>query len=251
VRQREELPASPPGLPLEGLSPREKPQLRPIPTPYAGYIFRSLLEARWAVFFDALAIKWHYEIDSVILSPFGERYRPDFYLPQHGCYIEVKPPRPDKQEQRKAYLLNYCLAHNEDPAKSRERAFVLHGGIPWPYPKEGNIIGFSASSEQEGDPSLRDLCWQVCPMCHQVLIGRINTFACGGCEEELGLLVDDALDNVAGIPMFDQMLEIVPAMVSAAVSTKFFRSGHMMPALQEAYAKARAARLEGRRRRPS
>jgi hypothetical protein len=29
-----------------------------IPTRYKGYHFRSRLEARWAVFFDALGIKW-------------------------------------------------------------------------------------------------------------------------------------------------------------------------------------------------
>ena len=32
-----------------------------LPTKYAGIQFRSRLEARWAVFFDALKIKWEYE----------------------------------------------------------------------------------------------------------------------------------------------------------------------------------------------
>ena len=59
-------------------------------------------------------------------------------------------------------------------------------------------------------------------MRHRVLIGRINALSCCGCEEELTVVVDDALDNVEGIPAFDQMLASVPAMVSAAVSTKFF-----------------------------
>jgi len=32
-----------------------------IPTEYAGCTFRSRLEARWAVFFDAMRIEWQYE----------------------------------------------------------------------------------------------------------------------------------------------------------------------------------------------
>jgi len=47
--------------------------------------------------------------------------------------------------------LNYCFADNEDPAKSQERVFVLYGDIPWPYPQQGNIVGFSASHAR-GNP---------------------------------------------------------------------------------------------------
>lgn len=51
---------------------------KPIPTRYAGYHFRSRLEARWAVFFDALGLRWHYE-DQGYELPSG-RYLPDFRL---------------------------------------------------------------------------------------------------------------------------------------------------------------------------
>lgn len=61
------------------------------PTIYNGYSFRSRLEARWAVFFDAAGIKYHYEYQDFVL-PSG-RYLPDFYLPEFegGSYAEVKP----------------------------------------------------------------------------------------------------------------------------------------------------------------
>lgn len=36
-------------------------QIKPIETYYNGYRFRSRLEARWAVFFDAAGIKYQYE----------------------------------------------------------------------------------------------------------------------------------------------------------------------------------------------
>lgn len=65
-----------------------------IETAYAGYKFRSRLEARWAVFFDALGIKWEYEPEGFILAD-GTWYLPDFWLPRFcgdgGLWIEVKP----------------------------------------------------------------------------------------------------------------------------------------------------------------
>jgi hypothetical protein len=63
--------------------------IRAIETRYAGCRFRSRLEARWAVFFDQLDIKWQYENEGVVLST-GERYLPDFYLPTQDWAVEVK-----------------------------------------------------------------------------------------------------------------------------------------------------------------
>lgn len=66
--------------------------LKPIDTPYRGHLFRSRLEARWAVFFDALGLEWEYESEGYDLD--GIWYLPDFRVktPQ-GAYmwIEVKP----------------------------------------------------------------------------------------------------------------------------------------------------------------
>jgi hypothetical protein len=64
--------------------------IKPIQTRYQGYNFRSRLEARWAVFFDALNINWEYESEGYVL-PNGKNYLPDFYLPQVNMYVEVKP----------------------------------------------------------------------------------------------------------------------------------------------------------------
>lgn len=63
--------------------------IRAIETHYAGCRFRSRLEARWAVFFDALSIAWEYEPQGYELST-GRRYLPDFLLPECGTWIEVK-----------------------------------------------------------------------------------------------------------------------------------------------------------------
>lgn len=66
--------------------------IKPIETNYKGCRFRSRLEARWAVFFDNLGIKWEYEPEGFEL-PDGTRYLPDFYLPRSKTYAEVKPPK--------------------------------------------------------------------------------------------------------------------------------------------------------------
>jgi hypothetical protein len=54
------------------------PDIRPIETLYAGHRFRSRLEARWAVFFDHVGIKWEYEPEGYQTS--AGWYLPDFRL---------------------------------------------------------------------------------------------------------------------------------------------------------------------------
>lgn len=69
--------------------------IKAIQTEYKGYLFRSRLEARWAVFFDACNVRWEYEPEGFEL-PNGQLYLPNFLL--HGCggrcpeslYVEVK-----------------------------------------------------------------------------------------------------------------------------------------------------------------
>ena len=63
--------------------------IKPIETVYNGYRFRSRLEARWAVFFDAAGIEYYYEPEGVKLSD-GTLYLPDFYLPKSKQWFEVK-----------------------------------------------------------------------------------------------------------------------------------------------------------------
>ncbi|HXG11593.1 MAG TPA: hypothetical protein VNK04_17695 [Gemmataceae bacterium] len=66
--------------------------IRPIETVYKGFRFRSRLEARWAVFFDGLRLKYEYELEGYRL-PSGAGYLPDFVLPDLAVYVEVKPNR--------------------------------------------------------------------------------------------------------------------------------------------------------------
>jgi hypothetical protein len=63
--------------------------IKAIETIYNGFRFRSRLEARWAVFFDALDIEYQYEPEGFDLGEAGW-YLPDFYLPQRGQWVEIK-----------------------------------------------------------------------------------------------------------------------------------------------------------------
>ncbi len=77
-------------------------EIKPIETYYNGYRFRSRLEARWAVFFDAAGIKYQYEHEGFRLGN-EVCYLPDFYLPDHNLIVEIKPT--PEQDDGKAKLL--------------------------------------------------------------------------------------------------------------------------------------------------
>lgn len=65
--------------------------MKPIDTRYAGHRFRSRLEARWAVFFDAAGVPWQYEPQGFEVGADKRWYLPDFYLPESSTWVEVKP----------------------------------------------------------------------------------------------------------------------------------------------------------------
>lgn len=64
--------------------------ITPLETRYAGCRFRSRLEARWAVFFDHLGIKWEYEPQGYAVGRNKQPYLPDFRLPELDTLVEVK-----------------------------------------------------------------------------------------------------------------------------------------------------------------
>lgn len=73
-----------------------------LPTVYRGNTFRSALEASWAATLDSLSLRWEYEPKTVTL-PSGEKYLPDFHLPDIGTWIEVKGTGVPRVEKAFAY----------------------------------------------------------------------------------------------------------------------------------------------------
>lgn len=62
-----------------------------LPTWHSGVLFRSRTEARWAIFFDGLGLKWEYEAQGFDTD--GEWYLPDFliFAPLGNIWAEIKP----------------------------------------------------------------------------------------------------------------------------------------------------------------
>jgi len=97
--------------------------IKPIETHWNGYRFRSRLEARWAVFFDAAGIAFEYEPEGFELGALG-RYLPDFFLPEIGTYFEVKHENFDPSESPNEVLRIIAFSKSE-------KQIVVCFGSPW------------------------------------------------------------------------------------------------------------------------
>jgi hypothetical protein len=94
--------------------------IKPVKTEYKGIVFRSKLEAQWAVFFDGIGLKWEYE--SCMFNTRHGGYCPDFYLPTvcDGIYIEIKPTKETNIERDKL----------EDVSKQSGKICIFQIGRP-------------------------------------------------------------------------------------------------------------------------
>lgn len=103
-----------------------------IETEYRGYRFRSRLEARWAVFFDALGLPWEYEVQGYQL-PDGTAYLPDFWLPTLNTWYEVKPAltRETREAQHTTKAWRFMEAVNYGP-DDHTHSVIAYGYIPDP-----------------------------------------------------------------------------------------------------------------------
>jgi hypothetical protein len=82
------------------------PTIPAIETCYAGYRFRSRLEARWAVFFKHAGIDFKYEPEGYVVD--GVPYLPDFLIypgTEFQTWVEIKGQFPDDAEIKKAAKL--------------------------------------------------------------------------------------------------------------------------------------------------
>lgn len=104
-------------------------------TLYRNHLFRSRLEAKYAVFFDALNEQWEYEKEGYDLDD-GDHYLPDFYLPRIRMFVEIKPTWPNAKEVRKCRKLQFFT----------ERDVAICYGLPL----ENEAIHFGWSENDGG-----------------------------------------------------------------------------------------------------
>lgn len=101
-----------------------------IDTFYNGNYFRSRLEARWAVYFDLIGLKYEYEPNGF---KFKNRYNylPDFFLPEQNLYCEIK--------NKNAYWIDGGRHLRNPSAYNNKDAFryvkiseeLMRESIPW------------------------------------------------------------------------------------------------------------------------
>ncbi len=159
-----------------------EPQLTPIETLYKGYRFRSRLEARWAVFFDTLGIRWEYEKEGFALGDAGW-YLPDFWLPDYEYWIEIKGAQITKPDQRKVAALARL---------SGQPVFVFVGNIGVPILEwhddrvvlaEGSSALVATSDRRLWGHSGMCVMWVGCPTC--LALDIVGTLPDGTCTHSL------------------------------------------------------------------
>jgi len=99
--------------------------IQAIETEYKGYLFRSRLEARWAVFFDELGADWEYEPEGFKMDSIW--YLPDFLVKENKmpkAYIEIKPDMPPYED---------ALMKASELAKRSQIETVVFWGTPYQY----------------------------------------------------------------------------------------------------------------------
>jgi hypothetical protein len=166
-------------------------KIKAIETKYAGRYFRSRLEARWAIFFDVMCVKWEYENQGFSIG--DDRYLPDFELPEWECYIEIKPSCISGEDDRRIKR----IMKNWNGGKGKS-LWVIKGS-----PAYGQYKAYRTpedACEQSTTNGLIEFVFGSCRKCNGLWWGYTNGDAWGGkcqpgCEsekwtDEYGLVAD-------------------------------------------------------------
>ncbi|MHC4463683.1 MAG: PDDEXK family nuclease [Planctomycetota bacterium] len=155
--------------------------IKAIDTWYKGDFFRSRLEARWAVFFRTLGIEYKYEPDGYDIN--GTWYLPDFYLPDQGYWLEIKP-NIDGLDKPDHILFDYMEKKtdwNREPVVFHPLNFFVIVGDPWIDPLEHPSTGIKYQAHLLFDSFYY---WCECPRCNRIELqyeGRADRTACKTC----------------------------------------------------------------------
>lgn len=158
--------------------------MKALDTEYKGFRFRSRLEARWAVFMDAMGVQYEYEREAYDLD--GLFYLPDFWLPQMKAHLEIKPEQPTDDETEKAVRL---AKHTSAPV------YIIFGALetPWhnnhPSSESAHMIEWMKCEEGEHSGWDCSYWWCECPHCHRCELqfnGRADRIKCGCQKSEHG-----------------------------------------------------------------
>ena len=132
---------------------------KPIETFYAGHRFRSRLEARYAVLFDSLGIRWEYEGQG--FEVVGRPYLPDFRLLDSGTWVEVKGAETELDQD-----LMYWAALHLPKAMPGFPTLLLLGPVPPPVSsgyKGWAWMGLGPEYDEDRLVSVHPAHWSLTP----------------------------------------------------------------------------------------
>jgi hypothetical protein len=147
---------------------------RAIPTRYKGCLFRSRNEARWAVFFETIGIRWTHEAEGFHIPNYSG-YLPDFYVEPWRSWVEIKSGDPSPEERAKCRLLSdttnqFVLLLAGEPYPARYHAFLcVPKDHPWPYAPE-DFIGPGQLAQSRHGHGL----WFVEPMAAAICLDHTD-----------------------------------------------------------------------------
>ncbi len=150
---------------------------------YKGYRFRSRLEARWAIFFEALGVPYECNPEGFLTSD-GLRYEPSFWLPVQECWVDA-----DR-------CVGHALPHTAASAVAAETCspiYIFCAPIRplsngWPA-RNGTILApapFAIRQHVDGGCSAPYV-WSRCPVCDKLDLqhwGKGDGKCCLGNEHE-------------------------------------------------------------------
>ena len=159
-----------------------KNMIKLITTRYSGYKFRSRLEARWAVFFDALKVPYEFETEGFDLGE-KEWYLPDFLIkPPYSpwnFWIEIKPMLSRLHVGQKWYEVDDPKVDMETFAKI---STLVESGQRFRNCKYGMVIFgepgtkrhqvlLSTDTDSFGSPEDTVSVLGICQSCNSLLVG--------------------------------------------------------------------------------
>ncbi len=138
--------------------------MRALEATYKDQRFRSRLEAKWCIFWDALAVRWEYEPEALELDGFA--YIPDFWLPDYKVWVEIKGTIHNDEAGGQMVLKASELARQS----SRPVILCFHE----PYdPKCAVFTNRGMYSDSR---------WTICALCGGLALGvKGDSFSCVWC----------------------------------------------------------------------
>ncbi len=150
-----------------------------LPSEFEGVLYRSRMEARWAVFMRACGVPFEYEIEGFDCGN-GLLYLPDFFLPFQDAFMEVKSPVAGPAEWEKIRSLSQRI----------QKPFFVFVQNPFaPTWSEWYDNESSATAVYPGGGEDFHYIWCECPKCGRCGIafdGRSDRLPCTCKKSEHG-----------------------------------------------------------------